>query len=93
MSKLVCRRPAPALGGGPDATFDPPARNRRRKELTTKDLASGPFPPLKSGGLIEALVVQDGVASVFAFPPLKSGGLIEAAFRPKGTTTRICFRR
>ena len=36
------------------------------------------FPPLKSGGLIEASMSVAATPSNRAFPPLKSGGLIEA---------------
>ena len=36
------------------------------------------FPPLKSGGLIEAFYWINERHSIFLFPPLKSGGLIEA---------------
>ena len=39
------------------------------------------FPPLKSGGLIEAASGASRTVSNRRFPPLKSGGLIEARRR------------
>ena len=39
------------------------------------------FPPGKSGGLIEAMLITcTGFSNPYRFPPGKSGGLIEAAY-------------
>ena len=56
------------------------------------------FPPVNSGGLIEAFGYLDGprVDQGCAFPPVNSGGLIEAsdiASVPVTVTTARVFRR
>ena len=52
------------------------------------------FPPVNSGGLIEAVAVGWHAANDARFPPVNSGGLIEALF-PVGLLNRLylSFRR
>ena len=40
------------------------------------------FPPVNSGGLIEAATIAAQSDNSLAFPPVNSGGLIEAAVLP-----------
>ena len=49
---------------------------RGREQLGTEAVVG--FPPLKSGGLIEAMPPAAATNLSRRFPPLKSGGLIEA---------------
>ena len=56
------------------------------------------FPPVNSGGLIEAACAPLDERAAGAFPPVNSGGLIEAAMRARSpsATSRVSageFRR
>ena len=52
------------------------------------------FPPVNSGGLIEAERYKSLIPSTFEFPPVNSGGLIEAPMWYHRASTGSCrFRR
>ena len=50
----------------------------KRSAICRESTGHPPFPPGKSGGLIEAAVYQVIPTYITEFPPGKSGGLIEA---------------